>query len=368
MNVCYLGPLKDYSGYGEANRHDVAALTAAGVDVYCKLVTYVNDPADFGSLGTLIDGLSETVRDYRIKILHTTPDQFPKHHEPGKYHIGRVFWETDKLPDGFAEGVKCLDEIWTGSKANVAAIKAAGIDKPVFVIPQAIEIERPAVEPYKIMDVKDDTFVFYSIFEWTERKNPRALIGAFYDEFRKNEKVALLLKTYYRDFTAKNKKMISLGVADIKKKHNGNKPVMLYKELMDRSQIWRFHKTGDVFVSANHGEGWGLPIVEAMLAGKAVITTGYGGVAEYLTPAEGVVLPYQMAPVRGMNSGWYSPDQKWADVDVPALRAAMRQAYMKKKEAAAMGGRGQRFVIKRFSPAAVGSLMAERLLAIEGNL
>lgn len=46
MNVAYLGPLKDYSGYGEANRHFVCALDEGHVDP--QLVSYSHESSDFG--------------------------------------------------------------------------------------------------------------------------------------------------------------------------------------------------------------------------------------------------------------------------------------------------------------------------------
>src|SRR3954462_8302370 len=112
MNVAYLGPLKDYSGYGEANRHIVAALDAAGVPVRAQMVTYTHDSADFGTLGETVDRLLQNNFDYPVKIIHTTPDQYRRFKEPGKYHIGHFFWETDLVPEEFAAGLQLMDEIW----------------------------------------------------------------------------------------------------------------------------------------------------------------------------------------------------------------------------------------------------------------
>jgi hypothetical protein len=49
LNIAYQGPLLDYSGYGEANRHFVAALRAAGITVTGKLLNYSKERADYGS-------------------------------------------------------------------------------------------------------------------------------------------------------------------------------------------------------------------------------------------------------------------------------------------------------------------------------
>lgn len=372
MNVGYLGPLQDYSGYGEANRHDVAALEAAGVKVSGKLVSYVRDQSDFGTLGPIIHEAINRTDDYRIKILHTTPDQLPKYIEQGKYHIARCFWETDLLPKEFAEGLKCCDEIWTGSEANKAAIVKAGVDKPIYILPQAIETGREWPPSYELPGLPAGAFLFYSIFEWTDRKNPEALLNAFWREFQAGENVALLIKTYFRDFTHSNKQKILDDISKFKAKSGlaNFPPVFIYKELMDRRQIMRLHKTGDCFVSAHRGEGWGIPQAEAMLAGRPVISTGYGGIHEYLKDGEdAVLLDFDMVTVRGMehSSRWYSSDQNWAEVNPDDLQRAMRGMFADRAFAKKLGKQGQQTVAKKFNLKAAGKLMAARLEAIEAE-
>lgn len=369
MNVAYLGPLLDYSGYGEANRHAVMALEAANVCVVGQLVNYTSDAADFGEIGKKVGELIERKDDYRIKIMHTTPDQFKRHMEKGKYHIAHFFWETDKVPEQFAEGLRDVDEIWTGSEANLKAIRAAGVQTPTYIYPQATETKRDWGEPYDLDGF--DGLLFYSIFEWIDRKNPEALLRAYYEEFQNGENVGLLIKSYFRDFTLRNKNMISQHAKKLKEDYNGKAPVFIYKELMDRKQINRIHKTGDVFVSAHRGEGWGVPQVEAMLAGNPIISTNYGGVHEYLKDDRTAMLaPYKMIPVSGMSHSrtWYAPDQNWADVDVEVLRGLLRHAYDSAEYRAQLGRNGRLFAARRFNFARVGKVMADRLEEIEGSL
>lgn len=372
MNVGYLGPLKDYSGYGEANRHAVAALHAAGVNVIGRLVSYSQESSDFGSLGALVNEICEREDRYKIKILHTTPDQYPRYMEKGLYHIGHFFWETDKLPQDFVEGLNLMDEIWTGSKANETAMLNSGVTKPIFIYPQAIETDREWPEPYEIPEFPADNFLFYSIFEWTDRKNPAALLNAYWQEFDGRKDVGLLIKTYFRNFTLSNRRMIKTQIEILKAK-SGVKdppPVFLYLDLMDRQQIMRLHKTGSAFVSAHRGEGWGVPQAEAALAGNLVISTGYGGIHEYFDDDQAKILPYEMIRLRGMShsTNWYDGTQNWADVDSKALRQAMRWAYDNPKDRASMASKGQEFVVNRFNLERVGQEMAERLELIERGL
>ena len=371
MNVAYLGPLKDYSGYGEANRHFVAALDAAGVFVLPQLVSYVVDASDFGALGARIEPMFERKADYRIKILHTTPNVFQRYIEPGKYHIAHFFWETDKVPDDFAAGLHLCDEIWTGSKANEEAIRRAGVDKPVIIIPQPVDLDVEEQKPYQIPDF--DGFLFYSIFEWTFRKNPDALLQAYWSEFQDGENVGLLIKTYHKDFNLYNKRMIRNSIERLKARSGLTKfpPVFLYLDLMDRKHIARLHQTGDVYVSAHHGEGWGVPQVQAAAAGKPFISTNYGGCHEYFqNNHDALLLDYRMERVHGMDtaSQWYSSDQHWAEVNPAYLRAQLRWAYQNPANMREMGARARQTAEERFSFDVVGRLMRERLEAIEASL
>src|SRR5258708_31945086 len=151
MKLQYVGPALDYSGYGEANRNDIGALLAAGIELSVKCPTYVNDLADFGDLGATILELQKIDIPYYFKIIHTTPDQFKKYYEHDKYNIGRVIWETDNLPPDFAEASEVMNEIWVASEYGKKAAEKAGVTKPIFVIPEAIDTNLIIrdIEPYQ---------------------------------------------------------------------------------------------------------------------------------------------------------------------------------------------------------------------------
>ena len=369
MKVKYCGTALDYSGYGEANRHDIAALVAANVEVTTQIPRYTLEISDFGRLGTLAQKLENLELGYRIKILHVTPNVYPQFLEGSKYHIGRVFWETDKIPLDFAKNVELVDEIWTGSEYNKQAIINAGVTKPIYVIPEAIDTELPEqIDEYAELP-NEETYKFYSIFEWTERKNPAALLEAYWREFEGCTDVSLTIKTYLDNFTPEKKAEIDQYIRQVKKKLalSHYAPVYLYRNLMDRHQIYRFHKTFDCFVSTHRGEGWGVPQMEAMLMGNPIISTNCGGIHEYLTDkVNALLLPYKLVPLadNNRNKQWYTPDQKWAEVDLVAARKAMRWAYTNRKQAKTMGQASSDFVKETFSLQAVGKTMRDRLQVI----
>jgi glycosyltransferase involved in cell wall biosynthesis len=50
------------------------------------------------------------------------------------------------------------------------------------------------------------------------------------------------------------------------------------------------YAAADCFVLPTHGEGWGLPTMEAMAMGLPVITTNWGGSTEFVTRDTGYLL------------------------------------------------------------------------------
>jgi glycosyltransferase involved in cell wall biosynthesis len=367
MNIRYCAPLKDYSGYGEAGRHDLASLVSAGFDVSVECTRHCLEISEFGELGQMVAERENVDNKYKVKILHTTPNIFGQFIEPGCYHIGRVFWETDVLPPDFARGAEMCDEIWTGSEFNAQAIRNAGVTKPIYIVPEAIvtDIDYDEIKPF-ITDQDETTYKFYSVFEWTERKNPRALLEAYFKEFQNDENVSLNLKTYVDNFTPEKKAEIERLILEIKTNLNLDTypPLFICTELLDREQMYRFHKTFDCFVSAHRGEGWGIPQMEAMLMGKHMISTGCGGIHEYL-PAE-CLIKYEMIPIRlaTRNAQWYREDQHWADCDVTHLMAQLRIAYNSRPD----GSKLHDLVVNKFDVKVVGEIMKKRLNEVSGKL
>lgn len=334
--------------------------------------TYTLEISEFGVLGELAKSFEDRPLGYKIKILHTTPNVWPQYLEPGKYHIGRLFWETDKIPLDFAVGAQQVQEIWTGSKFNEHAIRASGVTKPIYIIPEAIDTSiDPMIKPYIIEHTKD--YKFYSIFEWTERKNPALLLEAYWREFENTEGVSLTIKTYLDNFTFEKHAEINKTIKKVKMGLNLKRyaPVYLYRNLMDRRQIYRFHKTFDCFVCPHRGEGWGIPPMEAMLMGRPVISTNCGGVHEYLKTMEhAILLNYKLIPLvqNNRNRQWYTQDQKWADVNIADVRAAMRWVFENQEKAEMMARAGKKVIENNFSLAAVGQKMVDRLKVIQKEL
>jgi glycosyltransferase involved in cell wall biosynthesis len=102
---------------------------------------------------------------------------------------------------------------------------------------------------------------------------------------------------------------------------------------MSESEINSIHKAGHCYVAPHHGEGWGMPIHDAIMMGKQIIATKFGGVVEFLSDDSFHPIPFKMEPVSGMEwNAAYSPAQSWAAPDVNELKKIMRDVFSNYKK------------------------------------
>lgn len=363
--VCYSSYFNCYSGMGEAAREIIVALHKANVPLLTQLVPNLTINEDLGESYNVAKELMGANVDYEVKIIHITPDLITKNMTPMKYHIFHLFWETDSLPKWWVWALNLCDEIWTGDEYHAEQFKKSGIKKPIWVCPQPINTDIEEHEPIKL--VGKETFMFYSIFQWIERKNPEALIKAYVTEFAGENKVGLLIKTYKERFTQEENKeivdQINKWIEEIKVT---NFPaIYLMFESLSKNDVMRVHATGDCFVLPHRGEGWGRPIQEAMLLKKPVITTSFGGINEYIPRDCGFLLKYRKTPVFNMGfAPWYEETQLWADVDIKELREQMRFVYNHQAEAREVGLKESQLIKDTFNYDIVGQKMKNRLIEI----
>jgi hypothetical protein len=92
--------------------------------------------------------------------------------------------------------------------------------------------------------------------------------------------------------------------------------------------IWALHEYADCYVSPHHGEGWGMPIHDAIYAKNHLIVTKFGGVTEMLNDSCANIIEHKMGPVQDMSwNSAYSNDQVWAHPSTEHLSFLMRDVF-----------------------------------------
>lgn len=336
--IKFIGPLLDNSGYAESSRQFVKGLHKKGIPVMVKIVSFERNYPYLGKETTdLFESLKAEI-DYDVVLMHLTPEHFPIFKEKGKFNAGYCYWETSAIHPEWVDHCNTINAVLVACDWNISAFVNSGVKVPVvFSTPGIDSSEFENKEPYKIKSLPDDVFKFYSIFQWTERKNPAGLLRAYWSAFGEEDKVALILKTYRYDYSAQEKETVR---HEIKKLKVGfplpynHPPIYLVPHMLSREEIVKLHNLGDCFVLLHRSEGFGLPHAEGALVGNPVIATACGGNTMFMNEENSYPVNFDWTPFHSMPYiKWYLSDQLWGEPDIRQAIQIMRYVYDNQNEA-----------------------------------
>ena len=367
----WVSACRDSSGYASAARSYIDALIdCPDIDLTISNATFESEYTNHGIISDKINKYNDREVDYKIQVVHLTPQNFALYHKRDKYNIGYTTWETDRLPPDWIKLCNNMDEIWVPSEWNKEVFARSGVEKDIFVIPHIIKIP----EPYEAKDlelgINEDTYLFYSIFQWIERKNPTGLLLAYLSEFSPEDHVCLALKTYRLDTSIAEQQVIKKEIQQLKANTKlKNFPALRFiGGLLTQNQMKDLHDRGDCFVLPSRAEGFSLTHAEAMALGKPSIGVGYGGALEFMRKENSLLIDYQEVPVYNMMFPLYDAHMTWADPSVIHLRKLMRWCYQNQDEARQLGEKGRETISSYLSPSIVTDKIVKRLSTLTKQL
>ena len=376
INVLYYSCPFDLSGYGTVSRNHLLKLAnIKGLKVRLRTRKFWQGTSpDLRDDGDVLKALERTpIPDNNFRFIeHLTPENFfidPR----ARFHICYTPFETDGAPNSWVLPLRGMDEIWVPSEHNKIAYMRAGLkDKPITVIPHGINIDRfnPSVTPLAYNRGK---FNFGSVFDWTERKNPVALIRAFYNAFT-NEDVSLSIRTFWRFPLDKTREYVQSEIARIKAGYDGRKEfpkVLFWFDTMEEEIMPNFYKSFDCFVLPARGEGFGLTFLESMACGVPTIGPEWGGNREFMDNTNSILVKGKIIPISNPLFLRQQPQysgQNWFDVEEESLARAMRWAYDNKDAANALAKKGVEDIQANFTWDNSAGKIYKRLLEIDADL
>ena len=221
-----------------------------------------------------------------------------------------------------------------------------------------------------------DKFVVLTMSQWTKRKGFDKLIQAFTAEFGNNKDALLVIKTYggpegdsesigHQVKGLRN----SLLVPGPVNTHASENNIILIPGFVQTESIMWLHQQADVFALLSRGEGFGLPIAEAIMAKKTVIVPKEGGHVDYIDSdnaffVDGVwdTCTYGMTP--------YGCDGDWFECSIKSAREQLREAYATWKESRSslinMGVKLHNHIVNgEYSRYKVGSAFYDKLSSLQ---
>jgi glycosyltransferase involved in cell wall biosynthesis len=269
-------------------------------------------------------------------------------------------------PSTITAAMHNMDQVWVPCDFNVETFASSGVNREKLVkMPEAIDVDlfRPDVDPLPLPGSRG--FNFLSIFEWGRRKGWDALLLAFVQEFGPQEDVALILKTGAGGCGLDHMKQEAQDCLKRLGRPQAIPPnVVFHRAYLPTEQLPRLYKAADAFALPSRGEGWGRPLMEAMLMGIPAIATRWSGPLEFMDDSNSWLVDYQLVdvPEQGWREAAIYKGHRWAEPDVFHLRRILREVFTDRDAARRKAEVGRERIRRDYNRSAVANLLREHFL------
>ena len=334
----------DGSGYGQGARNWVKGMANAKVPMWIHPVSFEKDRPELGPDFDLFDALCRNPVQFDVNFVRLSPEVGVDFLEPSCINILSCAWETSKLDPLWVDCCNKFDAVFVESNWSIEVFRNSGVKVPLHLVPNCVDTSR-----FKVKNrFNTDTYRFYSIQQWTERKNGIGLLKSYFNAFSPSDDVVLVLKTYITrmEEQGNQREIIKEHISNLKKSLNlsrGYPPVYLITDKLTNSAIQKLHEDCDCYVLLDRGEGLGLPYMDAAAAGNPIIATDFGGSRQFLSEQNSYPVKYQLTFVD--NMGWnrfYHGDQFWAEPNLLHGAELMKHVYDNREEAFVLGKKARK--------------------------
>lgn len=342
------------TGYSGSSLAYVLGLDALGLAVRPLYLygTDYDEQVQAGGMHPRIRALqAQPLRLDAPQVVYAPGDRFSKN--SGRYRIGFTMLETDRLPPSWVEQANQMDEVWTPSAWGAEVFRASGVARPIYVVPLGVDAARFQPAPPRTL-LRDRT-IFLSVFEWGERKAPELLLRAYAAAFGPRDDVLLIVRANNFDGDVD----VARQIAALGLPRNGPPIALLLNQHLPAGELGSLYRSADCFVLPSRGEGWGMPILEAMACGLPAIATDWSGQTEFFNAEVGYPLRVRALVPADNTKCVYYHGRRWAEPDLEHLVECMRYVYHQRDEAHAVGQRAAQAARKRWT----WSHAAERIIA-----
>ncbi len=310
-----------FSGFGTVSINIVKALGRNGVEVYFGGEQF--DEQKFPDLE--FDKYKKKTTPDCIMLQFRQPGQFRRNMTERMF--GYTPWETTKIPFSWLKPMNKMEVMFTTCEQNAQCFKESGVRVPVYVYHHGID---PNLYPY-LERPEDPVWVFGTFGRLSYRKGTDLVVKAFQEAFKGIRDVMLVLKS-----------------SDVVMpfKINDDPRIVLQGEIKDHAGMLDLLRMMDVFLFPSRGEGFGLPGAEAMATGLPTIMTNWGGLADYGSKKDTMMLDYTMSHAENFRTIYKEDCGEWAEPNLEQLKEYMRWTYEHKKEAREMGKRASQRIHK----------------------
>jgi len=276
-------------------------------------------------------------------------------------------WEFGALPKSWVRDLARVDEVWVPSQYVRRLYTDAGIPgSKVVVIPNGIDPERfhPGAPPRPLATAKRFKFLF--VGGTIHRKGPDVLLKAYLSRFTAADDVCLVIK----DFGGKSVYAGQTFEQAIRAAQaRPNAPEILYlSEEWAPGDLPGLYTACDCLVHPYRGEGFGLPVLEAMACGLPVVVTEGGATDDFATESFAYRIPSSRKEFGNRVGDFPLSGTGWLlEPDAEALKARLGWVVEHRDDARAIGRAASQHVLERWTWEKSAQLAADRIRVLSNR-
>tara|TARA_B100002019_G_scaffold110770_1_gene95276 strand:- start:10457 stop:11641 length:1185 start_codon:yes stop_codon:yes gene_type:complete len=356
MKVILFAPVYSRSGYGDHSREVVSYLLEnKKIELEIIPVSWgKNQDTYYTQKNDLIENINKCVitkiseKKYDVCVTIGMPTEFKN---IGNFNIGITAGvETNRVSKQFLHHTNKMDLLIVPSNFTRSVFENTKyIDESQNELSLTCEIS--VVNEYadfvfyndndtqnNILSEINEDFCFLSVGQWISseqddggRKNIASLIETFIETFRGfDKKPALVLKTNGCNYSIADKLRIQNKIKNIvnSHSHDENPNIYLLHGELNNKQLYDLYNNDKVkaFVTHTKGEGFGRPLLEAILSGLPIVCPKFGGYLDFLNDSNSSLINGKLLDV-GSNNSLFCENAKWIHVDVKKSSKAMIDVF-----------------------------------------
>ena len=335
-NILIRAPLLSLSGYGIHSRQVFRWLDQyPNVEITSQVLPWgitpwlINPMLHDGLIGRIMATAQPVPPNKKFDLSFQV--QLPNEWDPNiaDYNVGiSAFVETDRCNPAWIDCCNKMSHIVVPSNHIATCVKNTGqVLSPLSVIPESFYDCLLEDEPTKNADLNLSTDFNFLIFgqitgnnPWNDRKNTFFAIKWLCEAFADDPNVGIVIKTNHGTNTRIDKKlttnMLKRLLSEVR---TGPYPKFhLLHGQMDEQEMYSIYKNPKIkaLVAPTRGEGFGLPILEASVAGLPVIASNWSGHLDFMNKGKFIKLDYDLNEIHPtkIDNNIFMQGSKWADV------------------------------------------------------
>ena len=364
IKVYLRGPLLTQSGYGHHARTVYRALKSRPdlFDIHLQPIPWGatswlwkddDERREFDQLLNKTIAYINSNGKFDVSIQVTIPNEWEK---LAPINIGVTAGiETNKIAHQWIEKSFLMDKVLTISEHAKKSFVETVYDATNQQTGQQVKLKCTVPVDYVSYPVKTyepseldlnltTKFNFLTVAQLSPRKNADQLIRCFVETFKDNEDVGLVIKGNMAKNSLIDRENTLRGFKNLLAKYGDRKcKVYLLHGHLDDNQMASLYTNPKIkaFVSATHGEGFGLPIFESAYYGLPVIATDWSGHLDFLYKPQkqknGKIkqkhmfskISYTLQNIAPENvwPGVLNADQMWAYPEEGSIKMNLQEVY-----------------------------------------